>query len=89
MESLLRLMLVHYYQDSRRATKATITRALDRRIRELVVNDKGLQQLVLQCRRDAEAFKRKARTSKSKSRKSWHHHGNPGVQHIPCRDRRG
>ncbi len=84
MKVLLQLMLIHYYADGKRSTSAAITRRLDTKIRDVISADPSLSKLVIQCKKIAEVVKRKRRDADKKSNMGWHHHGNPGVRHVPC-----
>lgn len=84
MNELLKLMLVHYYQDSKRATNATITRRIDKAIRSISNRTSGVPAIVDTCKKLAEANKRKERTAAKQSRIPHMHHGNPHVDHRPC-----
>jgi len=84
MKELLTLMLVHYYQDSKRATSATITRRLDKSIRKMSGTQSGLARLVSDCKKTAEAAKRQERTAFKKSRIPSQFHNSPHVKITPC-----
>lgn len=89
MKTLLTLMLVYYYADGKRSTSAAITRKLDTKIRAIVSSDPSLSPLLIECKKSAEAYKRKRRDAEQNIQKTKYHRPNPGVQHVPCGKGRG
>jgi len=83
-KALLQLMLVHYYQVSKRSTSARATRKVDADIRALCTGNLPLHNLVDDCKKLAESAKARDRRAAQpkKPRKSASNKGY--VQHVPC-----
>lgn len=85
MKSLLQCILVAYYTDLKRFANARITKKLDADIRSLCQGDAETTAIVTNCRKIAEAEKRRRRQSGLPTKYRRTMKRVPNAQHVPCR----